>query len=311
MLIKIGRTFKAGAQNFARNGWLTVATVSVIVITLFIVNVQAGMIVANNLLLEDIKDRVNISIYVNTNVSDEDIGKIREIVETYPEVEALKYVSKEEALDDFKKRNEDNETIRKAVEELGENPLGAVINIKAHNPDQYEAISQKIEGSDFSSQISKVNYQKYRSIIDSLNREIKSNQRVALILGITLSIIAVLITFNSIRITMYAHRQEVEIMRLVGASNNYIRMPFIWEGIFYGLIAATIAVPLSYFYLDFVASGDAANSILPFSNTKFIRTFLTDYFVANIIYVILFQFVFGMLLGIVSSAIAIRKYLKV
>ncbi len=311
MLLKLVRTLKAGLNNLVRNGWLTVATVSVLTIALFIVNVQIAIVVANNLLLDDIENRVNISVYVNTDVPENEITDIKNEIERYSEVESINYVSREQALEDFKERNKDNETIQKAVEELGSNPLGAVLNIKAYNPDDYNNISGKIEQASFSEKISKINYQKYRSVIDNLNKEIKSNQRVAVVLGLTLSIIAVLITFNSIRITMYAHRQEIEIMRLVGASNNYIRMPFIWEGIFYGLIAAVIAVPLSYFYLNFVAAGEAANSILPFSNTRFIQTFLSDYFVRNLHYVVLSQFVFGMLLGVISSAIAIRKHLKV
>jgi len=109
---------------------------------------------------------------------------------------------------------------------------------------------------------------------------------------------------------MYSHRQEIEIMRLVGASTNYVRLPFIWEGIFYGFIASVIVLPLSYFYLKFISSG-GGGSILPFSNTRFIDDFLKNFFMENIAWIIVFQIMAGIFLGVISSVIAIRKYLKV
>lgn len=311
MLIKLIRTFKAGAQNFFRNGWLSVATVSVIVIALFIINIQAGIVVANQLLLQDVRDRVNISVYFNTDVEEEQIRKNAEDIKGFQNVSSVEFISKEQALSEFKERNKGNETIQKSIEELGMNPLGAVLNVKSDNPDNYEGIAAAIEASEFSDQISKVNYHKYKDVINGLNNEVKSNQRIAIFLGATLSLIAVLITFNSIRVNMYAHRQEIEIMKLVGASNNYVRMPFVWEGVFYGLAGALLAVPLAYLYLNYISAGDAANSILPFSSTKFIQTFLEEYFFKNIAVVVAGQFILGMILGVVSSLIAIRKYLRV
>lgn len=311
MFTKLVRTLKAGVQNFIRNGWLSVATVSVIVIALFIINVQVAIVTANELLLKDVQSHVNISVYFNTDVDETKVINAKDQIRQYPNVTLVEFISKEQALADFKENNKDNETIQRSIEELGSNPLGPVLNVNATDPNHYEGIASQIEQSEFASDISKVNYRKYQGIIDSLNNEIKANQRVAILLGLTLSIVAILITFNGIRINIYAHKQEIEIMRLVGASNNYVRLPFIFEGIFYGVAAAIVAVPLAYFYLSFIASGDTSNSILPFSNTKFIQTFLNDYFIKNIALVILSQFFFGILLGVISSAIAIRKYLKV
>lgn len=311
MFIKFTRTFKAGLQNFLRNGLLSLATISVIIVTLFIVNTQVAVVAANDFLLKDVKDRVNISVYLKKGITQNEIDTIKKEIEDYNEVSQVIFVSEDQALDEFKEQNKDNETIEKALNELGENPLGAVINIRSDNPDYYESIASRIEGGQYAGMISKVNYAKYKGVINNLNQEIKSNQKIAIILAATLSLVAILVTFNSIRITMYSHRQEIEIMKLVGASNNYIRMPFIWEGIFYGLVAALVAIPLSYGYLDFISDGASSNSILPFSNTKYIKTFLTDYFFKNIFHVILFQFAFGIFLGVISSLIAIRKHLRV
>jgi cell division transport system permease protein len=308
--LKLGRTLKAGLQNFYRNGWLSIATISVITVTLFIVNLQLASISANNLLLEDVKDRVSVSVYFNSDVSENDVEKVKDKFLKYQEVSSIEYISKEQALTDFQARNENNEILKQSLEELGINPFEPSLKIKAHNPDDYELIVSSIEQSEFKDIISSVNYHKYKEVIDGLNNEIKSNQKSAIVLGVTLSVIAVLITFNSIRITMYSYRQEIEIMRLVGASNNYIRMPFVWEGILYGFISVAVAIPLFYVYLRFLAVGDTAGSILPFSSSLYLEKFLSDYFIQHLWMIIAVQLALGIFLGVVSSAIAIGKYLK-
>lgn len=312
MLLKLYRTLMTGLQNFYRNGWLSFATISVIVITLFIINIQVAVTVANNLLLQDVENRVSISVYFKQETLESDVMKVKDEFSRYREIKDIEYVSKEKAFEEFKQKNKDNETIQKSIEELGGNPLGAILNIKAYNSDQYEIIAKAIEESKFKEIISKVNYHKYKDFIDNLSRNVKNNQRVTIILGLTLSIIAVLITFNSIRITMYSYRQEIEIMRLVGASNTYIRFPFIWEGILYGVISAIVVVPLMFLYLHFVTQGDAGNGLMPLSNnTIYLKTFLTEYFQKHLILIIFIQLVIGVLLGVISSMIAIRRYLKV
>ena len=303
------RSWKTGTKNFLRNGLLSVATISVIAMTLFIINIEIAMLVANNLFLEDIQEKVRISVYLKPETSESKARDLENEIRSYEKVSLVEYVSKEVALENFREKNKDNESFRRSLEELGMNPLGAVINVKADNPDDYETIAGRIESGTMTEYISKVNYRKYSSLINGLNDGIKSNRKSAIIFGITFSIIAILITFNSIRITMYSHRREIEIMRLVGASDNYIRLPFIWEGILYGVTAAVITIPIAYAYLYF--SGGETNSILPSSNTEFLKDFLNNYFNRNLFLVIFVQFSFGILLGVTSSMIAIKKYLDV
>ncbi len=310
MLLKIYRTFRTGWQNFYRNGLLSVATISVIVVTLFIINLQMAVIFANDLLLQDVKDRVSISVYFKPETSKQDVMRVKDKFSVFQEIKSIEYVSKEEALKDFENKNSNNEVLMNSLKEIGVNPFEPTLIIKAEEPEDYEAIAKAIENSEFKEIISEINYHKYKDIINGLSQEINSDRKMGIILGLTLSFVAVLITFNSIKITMYSYRQEIEIMRLVGASNNYIRLPFLWEGILYGLISVIISVPLSYVYLKFLSSGGTSSAILPFSNDIYIEKFLTDYFHANIIIMILFQLGLGFLLGVISSLIAVRKYLK-
>ena len=312
MWLKLFRTFKVGFQNFYRNGWLSVATIGIIIATLFIITIQYIILSANQLLLNDIKDRVSVSVYFKPTASEADIFSLKDELRQFQEVKEVEYISRDQAFQEFSKRNANNEILKKSLEEIGTNPFEAALNIKVYNPNDYEIIAQSVENGKYKEIISNVNYHKYQNVIQGVNREIKSNRRMGIILGITFTVIAILITFNSIRITMYAHRQEIEIMRLVGASNNYIRMPFVWEGIFYGIIAAAIATPLVLVYLKVIVSGESASgSVLPFSNSIYIAKFLKENFQKNLEIILLLQLGGGALMGVISSLIAIRRYLKV
>jgi cell division transport system permease protein len=277
---------------------------------MFIINIQAAVTYSESLLLKDIEDRVSISVYFQTDTPESKIMNIRDEFKEYREVESIDYVSREEALEEFNKENQDNEILQQSMEELDENPFEASLSVKAYDPSDYKLIADSIKNSEHKKYISSVNYDKYDSIIDSLSGQIESNQKIGFILGGTLSLIAVLITFNSIRITMFAYGKEVEIMKLVGASNNYIRMPFVWEGLFYGIISSIIALPLTFGYLKFVALNESSGSIMPFSSGIYLNEFLNGFFAENLFWIILIEISLGVLLGVVSSVIAIRKYLQ-
>jgi cell division transport system permease protein len=310
MWLQFKRTFKAGVQNFKHNVWLAVATVGVIAVALFIINMQVSNIFANDLLLEDIQDEVNVSVYLNQDVSNEDAHNIEENIKNYAEVERVVYISKEDRLEKFNADEKGNKVIEEVMEELG-NPFGITLNIKAYNPDNYGKIYETIKNSDFKGKIESINYEEHEGVIKGLNNEIKSSQKMAMVIGVILSVIAILVTFNTIRITIYTHRKEIEIMKLVGGSNLYVTGPFLWEGIFYGTIAALVAIGASYAYLHFVISDNSGNTVLSLSNAKFIKQFLEVYFMNNIVLIIGTQFLAGILLGVISSLITIRKYLKV
>ncbi len=309
MRLKFPRTLKTGFKNFYRNGWLSVATISIITVTLFIINIQFAVVISDNLLLNDIKDRVSISVYFKPDTTEQDVLMAKDEFSRYQEVASIEYISKEKALEEFKKENVDNKIMLKSLEEIEINPFEPILSVKAREPRDYDLIARAVDESSYKDFINTVNYDKYSNVIDSLGAEIDSNRQTGLALGITLAIIAVLITFNSVRITMYAHSREIEIMRLVGASNGYIRMPFVWEGILYGLISAAIALPLSFVYLKFVAIPEASGVVLPFSNSVYIEQFLREIFVKNAVRIVPAELGVGILLGVASSVIAMGRYL--
>lgn len=297
-LLKLWRTFKEGFRNYYRNGLLTVATVSVLALSLYVVGFVLARGFITEQLLRQTENKINISVYFNPEVEEEKILEIKGTLENYQEVKSIEYVSKNKALDEFLEGNEDM-IIRQALEEIGDNPLLSSLVITASGAHQYEIISEAIERSEFRDQINRINYQKNKEIIAKINSALDSERRQGIVAGIIFSVIAVLITFNTIRLTMFSHRQEFEIMRLVGASNMYVRMPFVFEGIFYGITAAIIAMVLLL-----VTAKYSTLSVL------FVAGDLWGFYMQQGLYIFGLLLVSGIGLGIISSYIAIRKHLK-
>lgn len=297
-LLKLWRTFNEGFRNFYRNGLLTVATVSVLGLSLFVVGFMASRSLVSEKLLKESEEKVNITAYFNPEVEEEKIIEIKSAMERYEGIKSVAYVSRNQALDDLRKGNNDP-IIGDVIAEIGENPLLASLVIKANQADQYEAINQALEQSDFRDKISRINYQKNKEIIGKINETVKFVKKEGLVMGLIFVLIAVLITFNTIRLTIYSHRQEFDIMRLVGASNMYVRMPFVFEGVLYGIVSAIIAM------VALLAAGKYSSlSVL------FVKGSILEFYFQNFWKIFGLMLVAGILMGTISGYIAIRKYLK-
>lgn len=300
--LKLWRTFKEGRENFRRNGWLTFATISILSLSLFIVSLSFLLGMTTQLVLQNLRAKVSVSVSFNPDVSEERILKIKEeLVQYKKEIASVEYISRDDALKQFLADSGNDPVIAQAVEEIGENPLLASLVIKAVTPENYPLIVERVQNSTFQNDISRINYEKNKKIFERLDH---INQRVktaGLILGTLFIFIAILITFNTIRITIYSHRQEFEIMRLVGASNIYVRMPFIFEGALYGLVASVVTV----LFLAVVAYYIAPLTQGALSQGNFLNLFLDLFW-----YILSGLILLGVSLGVFSSTIAIRRYLK-
>ena len=301
MITSLARIIKYGFQNFVRNGWLSVATIAVMVLTLTMFIGLAFFDAISKTAIVELQDKIDISVYFKPEAVEEDIADIRSQLEKFPEVKLVEYISRDEALAIFKQEHEGEEIVSQAVDILGSNPLLASLNIKANNPDQYPVIAAYLENENFSVTIKEVTYSKSRGAIDRLARIVDTFQNIGFGMTIVLSLIAVLITFNTIRLAIYSNREELGIMRLVGAANKFINGPYLVNGILYGVVAAIISIvifiPLTNFMSPYV------NALIP-------KMVLKDYFYGNFLKFLGLQLVAGVLLGAASSAIAIRRYLK-
>ena len=189
-----------------------------------------------------------------------------------------------------------------ALAELQDNPLSASLNVKAHDAKEYAKIADNLKNENLSQWFRNVTYAQNALVIERLSKIINTADKGGLIIIVFLALIAILVAFNTIRLAIYSNRDEIGIMRLVGASNALIRGPYIVEGIIFGILAAIfsiiIAAPATYF-------------ISPYLKVFIPELNLWSYFTSNIFILLAYQLLFGIALGIISSSIAIRKYLRV
>lgn len=302
ILNKTKRIIKAALNDLLRNVWLNIATMSIIVVTLFTVTTMMAVDVIGNFALTSLQEKIDITIQFEDDAEENKILEFREDLEELPEVKSVEYISKEQALINFKESHKDNEYINQSLEELGENPLFAVLNVKSTALDQYKSIDEYIKSNEnYDDIIEKINFKENEKAIDNFSIILKTIKDSIFGLAVLFIIMSILVAFNTIRLAMYTHRTEIEIMRLVGASNWFIKMPFVIEGAILGILAGVITL-VSIYPIIIYASPKIAQ-FLPGLD-------LHAHLLNNIFDFTLLLFALGMSLGVISSLIAIRRYLK-
>lgn len=296
------RVAKAGALSFWRNRWISTATILIMVITLGLITGLFLTSVVADTILKDLEEKVDISVYFKIDTPESEVLKIKTELEGISDVKEVEYISRETALAKFEEGHQNNPLIIKSLEELGDNPLEASLNIKARIIDDYEGIAAFLESPRFAGYVDTVNYRQNQKVIEKLSSILSTIRRSGLIAILVLAFIAVLVTFNTIRLTIYSMREEVGVMRLVGASNWYIRGPFIVEGILHGFIASALTTILFYPMIWIIS---------PKVSVFLTGIDLIGYLNNNFWSIFLLQTLVGIFLGVISSLIAMRRYLKI
>jgi len=300
------RIIKAGFISFWRNGSVSLSAVFVMIVALFMIASTLLITAFLGTALKDLQDKIDINIYVDAKASETDILSLKKRIETLPEVKSVAYISRDEALTQFRARHENDHRIIQALDEIGDNPLPAALTVKAKEPSQYEGIatflsnkSELSEGSTLSI-VSKVNYNDNKIAIERLSKLIAGVRKLGSIITAVMIGISILITFNTIRLAIFIAREEIGVMRLVGGSNEYVRGPFVVEGILYGLVAAFLTLILFYPVTYWLKNTTQA---------FYGGVDLLHYFVANFVEIFIVIIFSGVALGAVSSYLAVRKYL--
>ena len=302
MLISFQRVVRSGWEKFVRDKSSSGAALFVMVIVLTIATMLFLLQGAASFMIVGLQESVDISTYVKDTATGEEVAQLKEELESIPEVKEVSYVSKEQALESFVELHKQDEVILESLEIVGQNPLLASLSIKAFTADQYPAISAYLENTPLASIVSDVDYFDRAPVIEKLATVTGGIQSIVLLVTLFVAFIAILVAFNTIRLTIYSSRDEIEIMRLVGASNWFIRGPFIIQGMVVGVLATLIATLLFFPLTLFV--GLKLQTFAPGFN-------LFQYFTANLLWILLLQFTVGIGLGTASALVAIRKYLKV
>lgn len=300
------RIIKAGFISFWRNGSVSLSAVFVMIVALFMIASTLLITAFLGTALKDLQDKIDINIYVDAKASEEQILSLQKQIETIPEVDKVTYISREDALTAFRARHENDHRIIQALDEIGDNPLPAALTVKAKEPSQYQGIASFLSNKSELSEdkalsiISKVNYNDNKVAIERLSRLIAGVKKLGSIITAVMIAISILITFNTIRLAIFIARDEIGVMRLVGGSNEYVRGPFVVEGILYGLVAAFLTLILFYPITYWLKNT---------TQVFYGGVDLLQYFVANFVQIFLVIVLSGIALGAVSSYLAVRKYL--
>ncbi len=300
------RVTRYGIAGFVRNGFISLAAILIMTITLF---VAAGLMMSAAALdatLSQLTNKVDVTVYFTPNATLDQITTVQNSLKTLPEVASVKYVSRDDALAEFRDRHKNDQLTLQALEELGDNPLGASLEIRAKQTSQYESIAQYLQDqaasqTGSSAFIDKVNFFQNKAAIDRLTNIIQTSQKLGIAITIILAISSVLIAFNTIRLAIYTARDEIGVMNLVGAGHWYVRGPFMVAGILYGIVSAVIVLIVLYPVTLWLGPG----------SEKFLGSFnVFTYYTEAFPVMFLTLMGTGIAIGALSSFLAVRRYLR-
>ncbi len=303
--INTKRIVRLGFINFARNISVSIAAVLITTVALLVI---ASLMFSRAVLdstLSQIQNAVDIRVYLSNSANNDEIASLQKRIEALPEVAQVSLSTNDQELADFTSRHQNDQLTLQAIEEIGANPFGSAFSIKAKDISQYSGIASFLDAEQNQTQssiIDRVNYSRNKQAIDVINKMIASSKKLGITGVIFFSLISLLITFNTISLAIYMAREEISVMRLVGASTRYIRGPFIVSGLIYGLCASILSLiiilPITYWVGPKIYDlGTGIN--------------LFNFYLSNIVMFIGVITASGLAIGALSSYLAVRKYLKV
>jgi len=301
MFTSLKRIIRSGWTSFCRNSGLSAATVFIMVMTITLITSLFLLQEATKFLIVKIQEKVDVSVYFKEEAPEKDILELQGELSKMPEIKDVEYISRDEALEIFVQKHENDQNLMESLKETG-NPFLAHLNVKTFEANQYEIVSKFLENKSFQNLIQEVDYYQRKPIIERIFSLTANINRAGIIFSLIFGVIAVLIAFNTIRLAIYNLKEEVSIMRLVGASNWFIRGPFLVQGAISGIIAVLITLLITTAVCYFL--NPKIEALTPGLN-------IFGYFIDNFWTIILIQLATGIGIGVFSSLIAMRKYLEV
>lgn len=291
-------------QNFFRNFWLSVVAITVMVasvLSLTSIFVMSGFAA---FMVQDFSQKIDVSLYFPVTLSESQALEFKQEIEKLPETKSVELISSEQALKQFKDAHKDDEFVLSSLAELDGNPLGPILTVRAKTLEDYPALLESIGGLGISRAAQEVDYQDRIGIIDKLKILSARVQYAGIAFTIFFALIAALTVINTIRLGIYSHREEISIMKLVGATNGFIRAPYILEGIFYALLSIVIS-----WVIILAAANGFSRQLDQFLSVGGFSVY--GYLSINAPGLILSEFILLSFLNVLASAVALRKYLHV
>lgn len=292
----IGRHARESFKSLGRNAWMTFASVSAVTVTLILVGVFFVIMMNLNKVAQTIEEDVQIRVHIDVAANKGDQQKLQNEIESIPEVKSVTFSPKEKELKELIKGLGEEGNAFKLFEQ--DNPLNDVFIVKTKNPTDTMMVAKKIEKYNF---VAKVKYG--QGSVEKLFKFVKASRNVGVVLILGLFFTAIFLISNTIKITIVARRREIKIMRLVGATNNFIRWPFFLEGLWLGILGSILPI-----ILISIAYYNAYDYLAPKLAGNFMQILPYNPFVYQVSGILILM---GALIGIWGSVMSVRKFLKV
>ena len=303
MLTSFRRVLKFSFQDIGRNFWLSLVTITLLTVTFLSFNILVSVNYLAGEVTRNIEERIDVSVYFIPEASGEQVGGAKTYLESLPGAGSVTLIPREEAIQRFRERHKNDAEILSSLDELDKNPLGATIVVRAKTINDYPAIISALDAEQYKDIIQDKNFTDYRLLIDKIGRWTSKVRTTAMILSVLFIAVALMIIFNTVRLAIYTHREEIGIMKLVGASNWFVRTPYIFESVILAIISLGLSIGLS-----FVVFGALQPTVTKFFEDPNIN--LASYFLRDAFRIFGLEFVLMTCLTALSSLTAVGRYLK-
>lgn len=297
------RILKFAFQDIGRNLSLSFMTVFILVLMLLSVNVLWSVDIITRQAVNSVKSQVDVSFYLAPAVATSTIADMEKYVKSFPEVTEVKILTSDQVLQSFKERHKDQIESMQALTELGSNPFGSTLMVKTKEPKDYQKIIKALDVPEYKKIIESKSFDKHENAIERLQKITNRIEQIGFGLTVLFAVISFLIIFNTVRVTINSQRTEISIKRLVGASNWFIRGPYLIESLLFtalSIVATFVILVFAFGWLD------------SYLSVVFTGNFsLTNYYKSNIFFLGGIQAAAVLLLTVVSSGLAMRRQLKV
>jgi cell division transport system permease protein len=303
MFLSFARIIKFSFQDIVRNIWLSLVTIIILILALFSINMLLVVQAVGQTAVEAVKEKIDINLFLKTDSGEDEILALKAKISNLSEVKEVIYISKAQALENFRQKHKDNPEILEALRELGKNPLTPSLVIRPKSLDTFDNLINRLNAYE-DEIIESRNFANYKLMLNKINNITNKVSEAGLILSSIFIFITLLVVYNSVRVAIYTHRREIMIMRLVGASNWFIQMPYLLSSVVYTFIGIFAIMAIFYPFLHLLQ---------PYLETFFVgyNVDLLNYFYGNFWKIFGIQFLGTALINIIASLLAVRKYSRV
>jgi len=304
-LVAVSRVFKFAFQSFFRNFWLSVVTVAIIALSLFSISFLLMINILTQHVLFVVQERTQVYIDLTAEASADQAGILAGELKKLLAVKEAAFITPEQTLANFKERHQNNPLMIESIEALDVNPFSGSIKISVNDISDFPAILQELSKSEYSEflEIEDQEFTESKLLVERISEYSQKIQRIFLFISLVFIIISILVVFNTIQIGIYTHREEIGIMKLVGASNSFVRLPFLIEGFMYSLIGIVILLLFIYPFLTFIQPyidnffKEYSLNLTAALNDNFFKVWGTELLI-------------GVVITTASSFLAIRRYIN-